>query len=296
VGAVLAAALAAAATACLLGLPSDAALRVRRAVRATAGPRLVPTVAGTAAEPRGIRTGRRAASRLRRRTWAVPAVAALLVVLVSDGARVVVPLALAAAGAVVLARLRRTRTLSAARRDERSRAVEACSGLAAELRAGRAPADALDAAAELASGPFRAALRAAAGAVRLGGDPAAALRPPPACAVPEVLRALAACWTVCAGSGGGLAAAVERLEEGLRAEQAQRRAVDAELAGPRATAGLLALLPAGGLLLAAGLGADPVSVLLTTPLGLLCLTVGLGLDGLGLWWTGRLVAAAGGRP
>jgi len=114
--------------------------------------------------------------------------------------------------------------------------------------------------------------------------------------VPEVLRALAACWTVCAGSGSGLAVAVERLEEGLRAEQAQRRAVDGELAGPRATAGLLAVLPAGGVLLAVGLGADPLSVLFTTPLGLTCLAVGLGLDALGLWWTGRLVAGAGGRP
>ena len=113
--------------------------------------------------------------------------------------------------------------------------------------------------------------------------------------MPEVLRALGACWTVCAGSGAGLASAVERLEEGLRADAAQRRAVDAELAGPRATAGLLAVLPAGGLLLAAGLGADPLRVLLTTPVGLLCLTVGLALDGLGLWWTGRLVASAGGR-
>jgi tight adherence protein B len=196
---------------------------------------------------------------------------------------------------VAVARLRTARALAAARREERSRAVEACSVLAGELRAGRTAADALDAAAELAAGPFATALRAASGAVRLGGDAAPALRPPPDSAVPEVLRALAACWTVCAGSGSGLAAAVDRLEDGLRAEQAQRRAVDAELAGPRATAGLLAVLPAGGLLLAAGLGADPLSVLLTTPVGLLCLTVGLGLDALGLWWTGRLVAAAGGR-
>jgi len=219
-----------------------------------------------------------------------------LVVLVAVGARAVVPLLLAAAAAAGLVRVRRARALAAARRDERSRAAEACSALAGELRAGRAPADALDAAAELGSGPFATALRTAAGAVRLGGDPVPALRPPDGCAVPEVLRALAACWTVCAGSGSGLAAAVERLEEGLRAEQAQRRAVDAELAGPRATAGLLAVLPAGGLLLAVGLGADPLSVLLETPLGLTCLTVGLALDALGVWWTGRLVASAGGRP
>jgi tight adherence protein B len=217
-------------------------------------------------------------------------------VLLVVGARVLVPLLLAGAGAAAGARLRRARALSAARRDERARAVEACAALAGELRAGRAPADTLDAAADLGTGPFAVALRTAAGAVRLGGDAAPSLRASPDCAVPEVLRALAACWSVCAGSGGGLAAAVERLEEGLRAEQAQRRAVDAELAGPRATAGLLAVLPAGGLLLAAGLGADPLSVLLTTPVGLLCLTVGLGLDALGLWWTGRLVASAGGRP
>ena len=112
--------------------------------------------------------------------------------------------------------------------------------------------------------------------------------------MPEVLRALAACWTVCAASGSGLATAVEQLGEGLRADQERRRAVEAELAGPRATAGLLAVLPVAGLLLATGLGADPAGVLLHTPLGLACLTGGLLLDGLGLLWTGRMVARAGG--
>jgi tight adherence protein B len=237
----------------------------------------------------------RSVGREPRRRWAAVGAAGAVLVLGGAGTRLLVPLLLAAAGAAVVSRLRRTRPLAAARRDERARAVEACAALAGELRAGRAPADALDAAAGLATGPSAVALRTAAGAVRLGGDPAPSLRSAPDSAVPEVLRALAACWAVCAGSGAGLAAAVERLEEGLRAEQAQRRAVDAELAGPRATAGLLAVLPAGGLLLAAGLGADPLSVLLTTPVGLLSLVVGLALDAAGVWWTGRLVASAGGR-
>ena len=275
-----AAALASASVVVLFGVPSPGALRVHAVLR-----------------PEGQRMRSRPAAPARART-ALPA--ALLVCAAAAVAvavpRVLVPLLLAAAGTGAVARLRRSRARAAARRDERSRAVEACAALAGELRAGRAPADALDAAAELGGGPFAAALRTAARAVRLGGDPAPSLRATPDCAVPEVLRALAACWSVCAGSGAGLAAAVERLEEGLRAEQAQRRAVDAELAGPRATAGLLAVLPAGGLLLAAGLGADPFTVLLATPVGLLCLTVGLGLDALGLWWTGRLVTAAGGRP
>jgi len=174
--------------------------------------------------------------------------------------------------------------------------VEACAALAGELRAGRSPAQALDVAAGLAVGPSRTALSAAAAAAGMGGDVAGALRVTAgtATAVPEVLRALAACWTVCASSGSGLAAAVERLEQGLRAEQAQRRAVEAELAGPRATAGMLAVLPLAGLVLAAGLGADPLHVLLETPVGWVCLLAGLGLDGLGLLWTGRLVTRAGG--
>jgi tight adherence protein B len=54
------------------------------------------------------------------------------------------------------------------------------------------------------------------------------------------------------------------------------------------------VLPVAGLLMAAGLGADPLRVLLSTPLGLVCLVLGLGLDGLGVLWTGRLVRRAGG--
>lgn len=207
-------------------------------------------------------------------------------------------------GILVLRRVVRGRAGAAQRRDERRRAVEACAALAGELRAGRSAAAALSVAAELAAGPSRTALQGAAFAARFGGDVAVALLPPvaapgargsePTTAVPEVLRALAACWTVCSASGSGLAAAVDRLEEGLRADQARRRAVEAELAGPRATAGLLAVLPVAGLLLATGLGADPAAILLETPLGLFCLVAGLGLDGLGLLWTARLVARAGG--
>lgn len=201
---------------------------------------------------------------------------------------------LGTAAAALLVRWRRARSVAAARAQERVRAVEACAALAGELRAGRSVPEALDAAADVAVGPSRTSFAAAAAAAQIGGDVAAALRPPDACAVGPVLDALAACWSVCSTSGSGLASAVERLEEGLRAEQAQRRAVDAELAGPRATAGLLALLPVAGLLLASGLGAHPLHVLLHTPVGVVCLVGGLGLDAFGVWWTGRLVVRAGG--
>lgn len=215
-------------------------------------------------------------------------------------ALLVVPLWLLAGPAVALLApavgIGVARWLAAARRSraaatERTGAAQACRVLAAELAAGRPPADALEAAAESAHGPSAEALRAAAAAARLGGDvPGALTATAPHSAVAPTLRALAACWAVCATTGSGLAAAVQRLEEGLRADQDLRRTVDAELAGPRATAVLLAVLPGVGLLMAAGLGADPWHVLLGTPVGLACLSAGLALDGLGLWWTQRLVA------
>ena len=207
---------------------------------------------------------------------------------------------------VVRGRARRARRLT-----ERRRAAEACSVLASELRAGRSPAESLVEAAAVAAGQFRLALSAAASAASLGVDvadallwhlahagrpasPLAALRGTGETAVPEVLRALAACWRVCSTHGAGLAAAIERLEEGLRVEEAQRRDLAAELAGPRATAVLLAGLPLVGIAMAAALGAKPVEVLLHTTAGGVCLVTGIGLDLLGLWWTGRLVHRAGG--
>lgn len=182
-----------------------------------------------------------------------------------------------------------------ARESERAGASEALAVLAGELTAGRTPATALEAAASVAVGPFGRALAAAARSGRFGADAGECLlRGAEQSAVPEVLRGLAACWQVCSSTGSSLAAAVERLSEGLRAEHAQRLTVEAELAGPRATAGLLAVLPLAGILLASGLGARPLHVLFETPIGVGCLVAGVGLDLLGVWWTGRLVAAAGG--
>jgi tight adherence protein B len=198
-------------------------------------------------------------------------------------------------GCLLALRSRAQHLVRRAQDSERHGAAEALAVLSSELRAGRPPSAALVAAAEVATGPVREALAAAGEAGSVGADAVTCLqRAASQSAVPEVLRGLAACWQVCASTGSSLAAAVERLADGLRAEQVQRLAVEAELAGPRATAGLLAVLPLAGIALAAGLGAQPVHVLLHTPLGMACLALGVALDGLGLWWTRRLVAAAGG--
>jgi tight adherence protein B len=223
-----------------------------------------------------------------------PVLSSPAVVLIPLTALLVVSLPLAVLVGIALALVRRSQARQRRESDavrERSRALDALSLLAAELRVGRPPADAFAAAAEVAAGPARNAFAAAGSAARLGGDVAAAMSVVGS-AIPDVLRALGACWQVCSEAGSGLAAAVERLEEGLRAAEAQRRAIAAELAGPRATAQLLAVLPLLGVGLASALGAHPVRLLLHTALGLVCLTAGLLLDVLGVLWTRRLVATA----
>jgi tight adherence protein B len=282
--------LAAAAAVVALGVPRTGALRLRDLLGRDARPSaVVPTFAtpgGSPAPPAAVGVLQPS------RRVVVAGVGGCLVTagLVGPVAAVLVAVGEAAAHRWWRAR-RRSRAVDAERRG----IVEACSVLAAELRAGRTAAEALRSGAVVATGASQDVLRAGAATAGLGGDVAGALTAmPPDCAVPDVLRSLAACWSVCSATGSGRPAAVDRLEEGLRADQALRQALAAELAGPRATAGLLAVLPVLGLLLAAALGADPLFVLLHTPLGLVCLVTGVGLDALGVLWTNRLVRRAGG--
>lgn len=207
----------------------------------------------------------------------------------------------AVATVALAAAARRRAALHAAREAEarREAVVELCLALAAELRAGRPPQAALPLAVA-ATAPLRPLLTPALAALRSGGDVAAALQaaaprprqPRTGTRGAEGLRQVAACWRVAASSGAGLAAALDRVAEGLRSEQAVRREVLAQLAAPRATARLLAALPIFALLLGSGIGARPLEVLLHTPLGLACLTVGLLLSGAGVAWTDRMARAA----
>jgi tight adherence protein B len=249
---------------------------------------LAASAAAVAAAPRSD-GGRRLAAVAAAPRPAAPAPALIAAALVAAAAVLVGPQAalLGVVGLAVVRRSARSRRAAAVHLQEQTRALDAMAMLAADLRAGRSAADAFRAAAPIAAGPSSAALMAASAAADLGGDVASALSSEGS-AVAPTLRALGACWQVCSPAGSGLADAVERLEEGLRAAEALRLSVDAELAGPRATAQLLAVLPLVGIALAAGQGAHPVDVLLGTPVGLGCLVVGLALDLLGVLWTRRL--------
>ena len=178
---------------------------------------------------------------------------------------------------------------------QRMRAVRALATLAAELESGQPPREAL----RRSSGDPPVWPTASA-AVRLDGDVATALEADAARA--PVLAQLAACWRVAADSGAGLAPAVTRLAESARSAEDARVDLEGQLAGPRATARLLALLPVVGIGFGFLLGSDPLAWLLGSAVGRACLAAGvlLTVTGLGAWLVvrpavdGRL--AAGGRP
>lgn len=180
---------------------------------------------------------------------------------------------------------RSTRKQAAVRRSE---LTELLGALAAELRTGAEPRAAVLAAAE--------------GLTSLGALPVAAASP--VADVPATLTALArapggavaghlaVAWAVAERSGCGLAGPVSRLHAAELARERLRREVVAQLAGPRATARLLAALPVIGLAMGIGLGADPTSFLTGTPPGRVCLASGLSLVVLGVGWTRAITRSA----
>jgi tight adherence protein B len=95
-------------------------------------------------------------------------------------------------------------------------------------------------------------------------------------------------------TGAGEALTLRRFAEGLRADEraAQERA--AALAGPQATASVLAVLPLAGLLLGAVVGGRPWHALVATAPGRGCLVLGGTLWAIGRWWTRYLVRCAAG--
>jgi tight adherence protein B len=179
--------------------------------------------------------------------------------------------------------LRWRRAVARGRRDrERVRVVQALSALAAELHSGQPPPAALrHAGGEPPCWP--AALAAAAA----GDDIAAGLRRD--AREHAALAGLAACWQVGEATGAGLAEAVDRVARAARLDEESRSQLAAHLAGPRATARVLAALPAVGLALGVMLGADPVGWLLGTPLGWACLALGVLLSAGGVAWTAAIV-------
>ncbi|MDN5744321.1 MAG: type II secretion system F family protein, partial [Nocardioidaceae bacterium] len=233
----------------------------------------------------GDPTARTAASRARVGATAFAGLGAFSgLLLIGTGSARLVALALiltAVAGAAV--RLLAARQATRRAEERRRRVVELCDGLRAELAAGQSADAALDRAAH--DWPLVAPAARVAAA---GGDVPSALRELAVTPGAGALRIVAAAWLVAHRTGHGLADVLGRVGEDLRSSEQTRRVVLSELSSARATARLLAVLPALALAMGAGAGAAPWSFLLGTPAGLACLAGGVGLALAGLAWVEAL--------
>jgi tight adherence protein B len=198
---------------------------------------------------------------------------------------VIVAATMAGAALFVLRQIRLARARSAAM-CTRAQVMAALDLLAAELRAGIVPRQAIGALADDAP-----ALRPAAAAAAHGGDVAEALRAASAEAGAGALAELAAAWHVAERAGAPLAHVLDRVSTAARDDAEVDREVQAEAAPARATGRLMAVLPVLGLSLGAGMGADPVHVLTGTVVGACCLAGGLALACAGIVWVDRIVAS-----
>lgn len=171
------------------------------------------------------------------------------------------------------------------RHQQREAAILWVLALAGELRAGSEPLRAVVVCTRRHGVAHRAAR-----AAHVGGDVASALRADAAATGARVLISVAGAWDVAARTGSGMADVLESMADGYRRTIEVQRTLEVELASPRASARMMSLLPAIGVVLAMLLGADPLRWLTTTPLGIGCLVAGVGINVAGYLWINGIVA------
>jgi tight adherence protein B len=253
----------------LLALPGRTSRRLERA-----GPSAPPVA--------GVR---------RRLSAAVLLVLALLsapvLAFVAFGPRVAV---FSASGAILVGTAARMAGLRA-RRTAAARAqgavAEACALLSANVRVGMVPAQALGVAAADC-----VVLHEAQRTLALGGDVTAVWRRQAEVDGLGGLRDLARAWQVGTRAGASLTGTLEQVAAGLTADMTLRSLVGSELAAPRATGKVMAVLPALGVGMGYLLGGDPLQWLARGLPGWTCLVAGVALACAGVLWIEALARRA----
>jgi tight adherence protein B len=92
-------------------------------------------------------------------------------------------------------------------------------------------------------------------------------------------------------TGAPLAELLDRIEADVRSTDRALAAAAAQTAGARATAVLLAGLPAAGIGIGYAIGADPLRMLLYEPIGAACAVAALTLQLAGMAWSRRIARA-----
>ncbi|MFC9892927.1 type II secretion system F family protein [Nocardia sp. NPDC127579] len=185
--------------------------------------------------------------------------------------------------ATVAIRGRRARR-ARARVVESAHLLDALEVVIGELRVGAHPSSAAEVAARESRGLAAAAFTTSAARSRLGGSGAAGLLCPVSVIAPELAR-IATAWQVAEQHGLALAELLAAARADLLCRTRFRSRADAALAGPRATATVLAYLPLLGLALGQLMNADPLETLFLEPAGTLLLPLGTALACAGLLWT-----------
>lgn len=205
----------------------------------------------------------------------------------SDAATVLLGAAAVMVGATALWRWRAARRRTTSR--QRAAAVtELVLVLAAALRSGLPAATALGHAVEELP-----AVAPAARAARQAADVPQALRSAVRGPGDEGLERLAMVWQVADATGAPLADVLDRLSALEREERELRREVLAGVSPARATALLMALLPAFGLVLGSGMGDEPAWRLMTLhPLVAGAVAIGAALACAGMLWIDRIADSA----
>jgi tight adherence protein B len=247
--------------------------------------------AGAATLPTRTSPARRAAVATRRATGGggalLPAAAVVVTAGVAAACSSIFVVAAAGLSWLVATLVRRGR-VARLRQERASACVELVFALAAELRAGRPPAEALRAAGRCVA-PLSTEIEQAAAEVLAAGDAAGVLERlarVPGCGA---LRAVAAAWSVTERAGGPVADVLDRLGESLDATADVERTMQAALAGPRSTVVLLAFLPLLGIALGQSIGANPLTLLLHRPVGWALSGVAMLLELAGVMWTRTIV-------
>lgn len=247
---------------------------------------------GTGARTRVHLTDRRRGSRRFGPIWMLAAVPILVAAVVGAGPGLAA--AIVAGTGIGLRRRSMRRIGRDRRRDELRRAL---SFMIAEMSVGAPVVLACRSAADelVRDGPSTVSARLAQLAARaeLGGDPADVAADDDAAAHPgEGIGRLASAWAASSSRGLPMVDLLHMLRADLSARADHASRTRAGLAGPRATAMVLGLLPVLGIGLGHLMGAAPLGVLLSPGIGWVLSVVGASLVSAGVWWTDSITAKA----
>jgi len=178
-----------------------------------------------------------------------------------------------------------------AHRAECGHLLDAMDAVIAELRVGAHPSPAARVAAGESDGFAARAFAVSSARSRLGGSGPDGLRNPGSVIGTELER-IADAWHVAERHGLALAELLSAARSDLDARIRFRNRTEAALAGPRASAMVLAGLPLLGIGLGQLMGAAPVNVLFASPAGMLLLPLGTALACAGLLWSDAITGKA----